>query len=257
MESIQYIHSKNIIHRDIKPENFLISDFNGKPRIKLIDFGFSVLLKNPNEKFYDSVGSLPYISPEMILNKGYDYKTDIFSVGVVLYNIITGEQPFYGNDSDEIIDNIFNFKQTYPEHVIDRRIIDFVDNLLEKNPEKRISADQAIIHKWITDYKDLHQSQTVSKTFEPKLENYKNMLELIEITKLKNLIWNILLNELDIQNANKIKYYLIESQISQYYNNEVLHSIQGKYNINYYKFLEVMIEKISGESELVYKLKGE
>ena len=83
------------------------------------------------------------------------------------------------------------------------------------------------------------------------------MLELIEITKLKNLIWNILLTELDIQNANKIKYYLIESQISQYYNNEVLHSIQGKYNINYYKFLEVMIEKISGESELVYKLKGE
>jgi len=99
IESIQYLHSKNIIHRDIKPENFLIFDLNGKFKIKLIDFGFAVSLKSDNESIFESVGSLPYISPEMILNKGYSYKTDIFSAGVVFFNLITGKQPFFGKDS--------------------------------------------------------------------------------------------------------------------------------------------------------------
>lgn len=216
-EAVQYLHTMNIIHRDIKPENFLINDINGKYKIKLIDFGFAIVLHDENEKLYETVGSLPYVSPEMIYNKGYSFKTDIFSAGVVFFNLLTGKQPFNGKDLKETLHSICNDKQIYPEWVNNKIFINFVDCLLEKDPEKRISASEATLHSLISHYKDLQQMQIVPKIFEPKFDNNKTMLDLIEFNKIKNFIWNILLYEWDLGTANRIKYHLINSQCSEFY----------------------------------------
>lgn len=261
LEAIQYLHSKNILHRDIKPENFLLFDNNGKFTIKLIDFGFSARLKDENDLLYDSVGSLPYISPEMILNKGYSFKTDVFSAGVVFFNIITGKQPFYGKDTKETINNICSEKQIYPEHINNKILINFIDSLLEKDPEKRLSASEAILHNLISGYKDLQQMQTVPKSFQPRFDNNQPMLDLIEFNKIKNNIWNMLLSNIDIGTANKIKYSLIDYKTSDLYlrnirNDEYPEKLnQGKYTIDYSKFLEVIIEH-NENNELNNKLKG-
>jgi len=261
IESIQYLHSKNIIHRDIKPENFLIFDLNGKFKIKLIDFGFAVSLKSDNESIFESVGSLPYISPEMILNKGYSYKTDIFSAGVVFFNLITGKQPFFGKDSKETLHSICYNKPIYPEHISNKILVNFLDCLLEKESEKRLSASESVLHSLISQYKDLQQMQTVPKIFEPKFDN-ETMLELIEFNKIKNFIWNVLLSNLDLGLANKIKHDLIDIQNSENYRRSYKTDeypekiIQGRYTISYTKFLEIVIENNEDNRELKEKLQG-
>ena len=100
LDSLQYIHSQNIIHRDIKPENFLISvSQSSGVRLKLIDFGFSARC-NEGQKLNDPVGSPQYMAPEIIKliqtgEGGYDNKVDIWAAGVVLYNMISVRQPFF------------------------------------------------------------------------------------------------------------------------------------------------------------------
>jgi len=262
LESIQYLHSKNILHRDIKPENFLIFDINGKYKIKLIDFGFAIELKNENEKLFDSVGSLPYISPEMIKNLGYSFKSDIFSAGVVFFNLISGKQPFYGRDYKETLNSICNEKPVYPEKINNKILIDFLDCLLEKETDKRLSASEAILHSLISHYKDLQQMQTVPKIFEPKLDHNNTMVTLIEFNKIKNYIWNVLLSEMDVSLANKIKLFLIDSHNKEYYRrigkiDEYPENInQGKNKINYTKFLEIIIENNYENKDLNDKLNG-
>ncbi len=262
LEAVQYLHTKNIIHRDIKPENFLIYHLNRKCKIKLIDFGFAIVLHDDNQKLYDTVGSLPYVSPEMILNQGYSFKIDIFSAGVVFFNLLTGKQPFYRKDSKETIQSICNDKQIYPEWINNKILINFVDCFLEKNPEKRISASEATLHSLITHYKDLQQMQTVPQIFEPKFDNNKTMLDLIEFNKIRNFIWNILLCEWNLVTANRIKYHLLDSQSSGYFRRskgleEYPENLnQGKYIINFSKFLKVIIENDNESFKLNEKLTG-
>lgn len=96
--ALQYLHSGCIVHRDIKLENILVTDIDqynkSRRTIKLADFGLAKQLDHndlPNEK----VGSLSYMAPEVINRKPYDTRVDIWSACVVLYVLLSGEQPFY------------------------------------------------------------------------------------------------------------------------------------------------------------------
>ena len=93
--ALNYLHSQGIVHRDIKPENML---FEKKTKlIKIIDFGISKKIK-PGESLTSRVGTPYYIAPE-VLSKNYDFKCDIWSLGVVLYMIIFRKPPFRGKDA--------------------------------------------------------------------------------------------------------------------------------------------------------------
>lgn len=92
-EGLAYLHAKNVIHRDIKPENLMIG-LNGE--IKIGDFGWSVY--SPEERQSTLCGTPSYISPEMILGKTHGKAVDVWALGVLAYEMVTGDEPFAGND---------------------------------------------------------------------------------------------------------------------------------------------------------------
>ena len=94
---VGYIHSKNIVHRDLKPGNIFLRHKDYE--IKIGDFGISTLIKNKKIN-YDHVGTLYYSSPEVIAGKAYDFKTDVWSLGCVLYQLCTLHPPFESTKED-------------------------------------------------------------------------------------------------------------------------------------------------------------
>lgn len=98
LSAIAYAHDKNIMHRDIKPENILISD---EKHIKIIDWGLSKDVTGI-DVVKQRIGTVDYAAPEVLSNKGYDMKCDIWSAGVILYILLSGETPFPGRTTGEI-----------------------------------------------------------------------------------------------------------------------------------------------------------
>ncbi len=147
-EALSYLHSKNIIHRDIKPENITII---GKNMVKVTDFGIA-MFKNDSDTLNDSlVGTLNYMSPEQLYNsKTLDSRSDIFSFGVMMYQLFTGELPFKGDDAQEVITKIFSKVPEKPSSLnqnLNSEMDEIILQALEKDPEKRNQNIQEIVDK--------------------------------------------------------------------------------------------------------------
>jgi MAP/microtubule affinity-regulating kinase len=148
LQSLKYIHSKNIVHRDIKLDNILI-DLNNN--IKLCDFGVGKYLANNNEILFDQCGTPAYIAPEVMSGEGYvGFPVDIWSSGVVLYSLLMGNIPFKAQNLNELQGLIMsgNFKQV---NGISKEANDLLNKLLDINPKTRITIDDALNHPWISD----------------------------------------------------------------------------------------------------------
>ena len=139
LEAIDYLHNKaKICHRDIKPENFLVAfTKENRPFIKLIDFGSAQELKI-KEKMRGKIGTTIYMAPEILKKLRYNEKVDMWSVGVLLFNMITGCQPF-SFDGEEIINSEIEFNALDNEN-----IRNLCKNLMEKNPYKRLDSKDAL-----------------------------------------------------------------------------------------------------------------
>lgn len=109
LQALNYCHGMNVVHRDLKPENFLFESKENKSEIKVIDFGLSKILKGDLrqgkrniEKMKTRAGTPYYISPE-VLTGNYDMSCDMWSAGCILYILLCGYPPFYGDDDQEIL----------------------------------------------------------------------------------------------------------------------------------------------------------
>ena len=154
LSALNYLHSKGIVHRDIKPENILVvrPDKNSKKlfnndeiNIKIIDFGASNFFKS-NEILTLKVGSPYYIAPE-VLNKSYNEKCDIWSAGVVLYVMLTGNFPFIGMTQPQLYENIKSghYKDSGKEYeAISQKAKDLIKIMLELDTTKRPSASECL-----------------------------------------------------------------------------------------------------------------
>ncbi|MCP4130836.1 MAG: serine/threonine-protein kinase PknK, partial [bacterium] len=137
------LHKNNVIHKDIKPHNILINPGTGM--LKLIDFGISSELSHENEEIYNRntiEGTLVYMSPEQTgrLSRGVDYRTDIYSMGITFYEMLTGTVPFCSKDPLEIIHAHIAKKPTPPVEInssIPPVVSDIVMKLLAKSVEDR------------------------------------------------------------------------------------------------------------------------
>jgi len=152
LEAVAYLHENGVVHRDIKPENILFeSEDDNYAAIKLIDFGLSRFHEKGEGLMTNAVGTAYYMSPELLKGK-YDKSTDLWSVGVVAYILLCGFPPFNGASDSKIQDATrtghLRFRGNgWSSKSDDAK--DFVKCLLRKDPRKRFTAREALMHPWI------------------------------------------------------------------------------------------------------------
>ncbi len=142
---VDYLHSvKGIIHRDLKPENLMIkiNRFN-KPQVKLIDFGFATYIPKNGEKITEFLGTREYAAPEILDHSGYREKVDEWAIGVIMYNMLTGFEPFKGNTPSEIKDSVL-FSTIRFDKIEDIDLRDLNEKLLNRFVAKRITCKEAL-----------------------------------------------------------------------------------------------------------------
>ena len=157
LSAICYLHSNNIVHRDLKPENIMLENKAiGDYSIKLIDFGTANYCSN-DKYLTQKVGTLYYISPEVLMKK-YNKTCDIWSCGVILFILLSGYPPFDGDTDEDITNSILNEELDFEEEEewknISKKGIDFLKKLLQKDPKKRISAQQCLNEEWLLSFKN-------------------------------------------------------------------------------------------------------
>ena len=200
LKALSFIHSKNIIHRDIKPENILFSDKRNIFSLKLIDFGLATF----QEQEKKTAGTPMYMSPEMVDGNG-TYVSDIWSVGVVVYQMVTGKLPFDGGENDEnqiLYEHIKNDeynKEKLNNVECSDDVKDFIDKALQKDIKKRMTVQEALNHPWIKKFN--------VNSLDPSLLNENTIQLLLNFSKKPALQKEIYYFLAKISNENDIAIY--------------------------------------------------
>jgi calcium-dependent protein kinase len=150
LSALAYCHEAKICHRDLKPDNFLLTYKSGSLDIKLADFGLSQSFSE-EDLMHDISGTPYYIAPEM-LSGSYNHMVDMWSLGVILYILLSGCPPFNGQSNEEILFRVYaasyNFSPT-PFTQVSDSAKDLIARMIMKDPNLRITARQALNHSWI------------------------------------------------------------------------------------------------------------
>ena len=267
ISALEYCHNKNIIHRDLKPENILID--NKTNLIKISDFGLSIILKEKEEKLYDFCGTTNYVAPEIIKEVsgiftmgGYNGQpVDIWSAGVILYNMVSGENPFYNKDKTIRINNILNGKVEYPNY-FSQGLIDLLKNIFVIQPSMRYTIKDIKQHFWFKyGFVDVNYNENKLNliVYDLKLKIEEKNIRFINCLELSSLITGNLMNNMfnnkkhfyfnnkKIFLENRDKYFFgyfgnfhnLEFIICDYFNNgikeaelNILFKKKSKWNIN-------------------------
>ena len=198
ISSLYYLHSNGISHRDLKPENLLYY-YKGndiKNPIKLIDFDLSIFFnQNKNEKMKKKVGTSYYVSPE-VLNGEYNEKCDIWSAGVILYILLSGQPPFNGSNDKKIYKKIMKLDYNFNKDIWKNISFDAID-LIKKCicfEKERLSAKEILSHKWFNIiYEDFYSLKSDSMlSF-----NFDNLIKYSQYNSFKKIILNIIIYRLN------------------------------------------------------------
>ncbi|KFM05917.1 Ribosomal protein S6 kinase alpha-3, partial [Aptenodytes forsteri] len=169
-KTVEYLHAQGVVHRDLKPSNILYVDESGNPEsIRICDFGFAKQLRAENGLLMTPCYTANFVAPEVLKRQGYDAACDIWSLGVLLYTMLTGYTPFANGPDDtpeEILARIgsgkFSLSGGYWNTVSDTAkasIFDLVSKMLHVDPHQRLTAAQVLSHPWIVHCDQLPQYQ--------------------------------------------------------------------------------------------------
>ena len=184
LKAVRYCHKMRVIHRDIKPENIMIvkRENNGYLHVKLIDFGTAKIFSEGNMQ-KALVGSAYYIAPEVI-RRQYDESCDLWSIGVIIYIMLTGIPPFYGSDDESTLNHVSKgcYDTTNNGYLsLSQNAKDLITKLLKYNPKERITAREALYHPWFqtAEFRSIYEKINTVEAFEAKemlqnLEKYSN-----------------------------------------------------------------------------------
>ncbi|XP_007438670.1 ribosomal protein S6 kinase alpha-3 isoform X4 [Python bivittatus] len=165
-KTVEYLHAQGVVHRDLKPSNILYVDESGNPEsIRICDFGFAKQLRAENGLLMTPCYTANFVAPEVLKRQGYDVACDIWSLGVLLYTMLTGYTPFANGPDDtpeEILARIgsgkFSLSGGYWNSVSETAK-DLVWKMLHVDPHQRLTAAQVLRHPWIVHCDQLPQYQ--------------------------------------------------------------------------------------------------
>ena len=263
LKALLFIHNKNIVHRDIKPENIVFGKKRDYSTLKLIDFGLATTTRNTKR---NSCGSPYYMAPE-IINGHFCKKTDIWSVGVIIYLMLTGKHPFEitKEGKEDIFDIILS--KDYDVTELDKsecteEAKDIILKTLVKDPDKRLSTEECLNHPWIRKNITCRAGAITKKTmrilkrFSQKTPLQKELFFFIakitreeEIKQLKEIF-----NQIDIKSEGMIRMSDIKAafnSVSININDKDLNAVwkgldfHNNNYINYTEFLAALISDYS------------
>ncbi|XP_009891846.1 PREDICTED: LOW QUALITY PROTEIN: myosin light chain kinase 2, skeletal/cardiac muscle [Charadrius vociferus] len=149
-EGIRFMHHMHVLHLDLKPENILCVAATGH-MVKIIDFGLARRY-NPQEKLKVNFGTPEFLSPEVVNYEQVSYSTDMWSMGVITYMLLSGLSPFLGDNDTETLNNVLAANWYFDEETFESvsdEAKDFVSNLIIKEKSARMSAGQCLQHPWL------------------------------------------------------------------------------------------------------------
>ena len=204
-----YLHHMNppIIHRDIKPENVLI---NSEMKAKLTDFGWSNYLNKSDMKRTTMCGTPIYLAPELVNNYGHDHRVDIWCIGVLMFELLTGQPPWIGEDVQTLKYNISQMKIRWPKNM-DPDAVDLLKKTLRYNPEERISLRNMLMHPFFTKY----YPDAVNSLIKPDGQKQKIYVISKDNPNINYLSSDIIYNNNIIYNSNSNNNFISNSIINE------------------------------------------
>ncbi len=198
LKAIAYLHDNDIAHCDLKPKNLLLERKDDDSSVMLADFGFARKVYSPRS-LKKQCGTPYFVAPEILLRKGYDMKADLWSLGVIVYSILSGGVPFTGKDHRDLFKSIiagkFNFDSENWKGVSgDAK--DLISKLLITDPSQRFSATDSLNHSWIrADGRMLRRNALIStsqrmKTFNARLTFKSTILATHAVIRMNRALRN-------------------------------------------------------------------
>lgn len=156
VKGVQYLHLHGIVHRDIKPENVLCKTKSWPLNVKIADFGLANFTEDGEvrERTKSLIGTPGYVAPELVRGEQYGAAVDMWACGVLLYIMLSGRMPFYGRDDQACLRMIAVGKFDFPDRewaAISEDAKSLVRGLLQVDPDKRLTADAALQHRWLAE----------------------------------------------------------------------------------------------------------
>ncbi|XP_058801248.1 calcium/calmodulin-dependent protein kinase type II alpha chain isoform X13 [Phymastichus coffea] len=152
LESVHHCHHNGVVHRDLKPENLLLASKAKGAAVKLADFGLAIEVQGDTQAWYGFAGTPGYLSPEVLKKEPYGKPVDIWACGVILYILLVGYPPFWDEDQHRLYAQIKSGSYDYPTpewDTVTPEAKNLINQMLTVNPNKRITASEALKHPWI------------------------------------------------------------------------------------------------------------
>ena len=269
--AINYVHKKKIVHRDLKLENVLFSDKTADSDLKVIDFGLSAIVKAKfsffsNDKNEENrqdlnmkVGTPLYVAPE-VLKGNYSYECDIWSLGVIMFMLLSGDPPFIGSTEEKLFERIekgsFNFNAKIWQNV-SLKAKEVIIKILKVNPRKRASASQILKHSWFQSLKKMVISQeNAIKSSSGCINVDKSILNTLNskkhLNKLKKEVLKVLINRLTHQEILNLKeaFNAIDTEQTGMITSEQLMTVMNQNGFNQSEEeVKKIVKRISGDGE--------
>lgn len=270
VEVVQACHKNGVMHRDLKPENFLFANKRENSPLKAIDFGLSVFFK-PGEKFSEIVGSPYYMAPE-VLKRHYGPEVDVWSAGVILYILLCGVPPFWSETeqgvAQAILRGVVDFKRE-PWPRVSEKAKSLVQQMLEPDPRRRLTAQQVLEHPWLQNAKQapevplgdtvrsrLKQFSAMNKLKKKALRVIAELLSGEEVDGIRNMF-----NMMDTNKSGTISYEQFKAGLhklgSQLAENEIQQLMEaadidknGRLDYGKFAVLTVHLQRMDNDEHL-------
>ena len=221
---LEYLLENKIIHRDLKPQNILVTNLGD---IKITDFGFARYFED-NTILNTICGSPLYMAPEIIKNRKYDFKSDLWSVGIIFYEMLTGNTPFKAKNIFDLINIIEKKIIVIPLDIkISNNCENLLFSLLKKNPYERIGWEDFFNHPWLKEQyierENMLMEISTMNSFSEMNNLIKNNSEsfFLENKSFKNTDKKLITSNIQLSNTNNSNVLQTEFDLSLKFNSNL------------------------------------